>query len=70
MAQPIPPPRRSSTTTDRFTLVFKNGERLLHQDPIALAQFRFDGRLAAVWRESVAPVSARRFQVKRPDLSS
>jgi len=70
MAQPTPPPRRSRATTDRFTLVFKNGDRLFHQDPIALAQFRFDGRLASVWRESDAPLFAARFQINRPDLSS
>jgi len=51
MAQPIHPHHSSSNKEERFTLVFKNGQRLLHQDPIALAQFRFDGRLAAVWKE-------------------
>ncbi|PZV00854.1 hypothetical protein [Cyanobium sp. ULC084] len=43
--------RRSRPSSERYTLVFKNGDRLLHQDGIALAQFRFDGRLASVWRE-------------------
>jgi hypothetical protein len=51
MSGPIDPLPAALVAADRFTLVFRNGERLLHQDPIALAQFRCDGRLAAVWRE-------------------
>lgn len=70
MAQPIQPHRRTSTSKELFTLVFKNGERLLHQDPIALAQFRFDARLAAVWREPATPVFSPRFLFERRDLSS
>ncbi|MCP9773472.1 hypothetical protein KBY66_12745 [Synechococcus sp. Tobar12-5m-g] len=70
MAQPIQPPRRSSTSTERFTLVFKNGERLLHQDPIALAQFRFDGRLASVWREPDGQVFVSRSLLRGRELSS
>lgn len=35
----------------RYTLVFHNGELLRHQDPLALAQFRSDARLARVEAE-------------------
>ena len=35
-----------------YTLQFKNGRVLKHQDPLALSQFRSDGRLATVFRET------------------
>lgn len=34
-----------------YTLKFKNGQVLQHQDLFALSQFRSDGRLAAVLSE-------------------
>ena len=42
----------------RYTLVFHNGELLRHQDPLALAQFRSDARLADVRPEPAAPVTS------------
>jgi hypothetical protein len=38
----------------RYTLQFRNGWLLRHQGPLALAQFRCDGRLARFWLESDA----------------
>jgi hypothetical protein len=35
----------------RFTLVFRNGELLRHQDPLAVAQYLSDARLAEVHPE-------------------
>ena len=35
----------------RFTLVFRNGELLRHQDPLAVAQYLYDARLAEVHSE-------------------
>jgi hypothetical protein len=35
----------------RYTLQFKNGRQLRHQEPIALGQFLSDGRLDAYWLE-------------------
>ena len=43
----ISPPRRQHL----YTLQFKNGQVLKHQDLLALSQFRSDGRLAAVVSE-------------------
>ncbi len=42
-----------------YTIKFKNGQVLKHQDPFALSQFRSDGRLAAVLREATQGVSKR-----------
>lgn len=36
----------------RYTLVFRNGELLRHQDPLALAQFRSDARVLRVEEET------------------
>ena len=36
----------------RYTLVFRNGELLRHQDPISLAQYRADARLLRVEPEA------------------
>lgn len=38
----------------RYTLIFRNGELLRHQDPLSLAQFRSDARLARVEPEAQA----------------
>ncbi|MEB3362510.1 MAG: hypothetical protein VKI42_10355 [Synechococcaceae cyanobacterium] len=38
----------SESQLQRYTLVFRNGELLRHQDPISLAQFRADARLLRV----------------------
>lgn len=43
MSRPSSPPR--------YTLQFRNGQLLQHQGPLALAQFRYDGRLACFWLE-------------------
>lgn len=42
-----------SSPAPRYTLVFKNGQVLRHQDSLDLAQFRSDGRLAKVLCESL-----------------
>jgi hypothetical protein len=41
----------------RFTLVFRNGELMRHQDPLAVAQFLSDARLAEVRSEPPHRVS-------------
>jgi hypothetical protein len=41
----------------RYTLVFRDGQLLRHQDALALAQYRSDARLAEVRPE--VPVAAR-----------
>jgi hypothetical protein len=43
--------RLSEPHPQRFTLVFRNGELLRHQDPLAVAQYLCDARLAAVHSE-------------------
>jgi len=40
-----------SSSAPRYTLQFRNGQLLHHQGPLALAQFRCDGRLAGYWLE-------------------
>lgn len=44
----------SQSQQQRYTLVFRNGELLRHQDPLALAQYRCDARLARVEPEGQA----------------
>jgi hypothetical protein len=46
--------RLSETHPQRFTLVFRNGELLRHQDPLAVAQYLSDARLAEVRSERSA----------------
>ena len=41
----------------RYTLVFRNGELLRHQDPISLAQYRADARLLRVEPEAQSRVA-------------
>lgn len=36
----------------RYTLVFRNGELLRHQDPLILAQYRSDARVLRVEEEA------------------
>jgi hypothetical protein len=43
--------RLSEPQPQRFTLVFRNGELLRHQDPLAVAQYLADARLAEVHSE-------------------
>ncbi len=45
-----------------FTLRFKNGQLLKHQDSLSLSQFRSDGRLAAVLSEPALPPVKRSTQ--------
>jgi hypothetical protein len=40
--------RLSEPQLQRFTLVFKNGELLRHQDHLAVAQYKSDARLARI----------------------
>jgi hypothetical protein len=53
--------RLNSRRQLRYTLVFRNGEILRHQDSLALAQFRSDARLADVRLEAAdqAPLPSR-----------
>jgi|LakMenEpi03Aug12_release.lakeMendotaPanAssembly.Ray.scaffolds.fasta_scaffold4024886_2 hypothetical protein len=43
--------RRSAPPQPRYTLLFRNGERLRHQDPLTAAQFCADARLLQVQPE-------------------
>lgn len=43
--------RASRPELQRYTLEFRNGELLRHQDPLSLAQYRSDARLARVYPE-------------------
>jgi hypothetical protein len=43
--------RASRPELQRYTLEFRNGELLRHQDPLALAQYRSDARLVRVHPE-------------------
>lgn len=45
--------RTSRPELQRYTLEFRNGELLRHQDPLTLAQFRSDARLARVHPEGL-----------------
>lgn len=47
-----PPRTGTSNPSHLYTLQFKNGRVLKHQDPLTLSQFRSDGRLATVLRET------------------
>jgi hypothetical protein len=46
--------RASRPELQRYTLEFRNGELLRHQDPLSLAQYRSDARLARVHPEQPA----------------
>jgi hypothetical protein len=54
--------RLSETHPQRFTLVFRNGELLRHQDPLAVAQYLSDARLAEVRSEPSAPAAVRQIE--------
>lgn len=43
--------RLSQPQLQRYTLVFKNGELLRHQDALAVAQYKQDARLAQIQAE-------------------
>jgi hypothetical protein len=43
--------RRTASTQTRYTLLFRNGELLRHQDPLTVAQFCADARLLQVQPE-------------------
>jgi hypothetical protein len=47
----------SENQLQRYTLVFRNGELLRHQDPISLAQYRADARLLRVEPEAQVHVA-------------
>jgi hypothetical protein len=47
----------SESQLQRYTLVFRNGELLRHQDPISLAQYRADARLLRVEPEAQSRVA-------------
>ena len=44
--------RHSQPQLQRYTLVFKNGELLRHQDALAVAQYKQDARLAQIQSEA------------------
>ncbi len=44
--------RLSQSHLQRYTLVFKNGELLRHQDALTVAQYQQDARLAQVQAEA------------------
>lgn len=51
---PTSPRRFLGTTAPAqalYTLQFKNGHILRHQDSLTLSQFQSDGRLASIYRE-------------------
>lgn len=41
----------------RYTLIFRNGELLRHQDPLSLAQYRSDARVLRVEAEAPRPLT-------------
>lgn len=45
---------RSESLIQRYTLIFRNGELLRHQDSLALAQYRADARLLRVEPEALS----------------
>ena len=45
--------RLSQSHLQRYTLVFKNGELLRHQDALTVAQYQQDARLAQVQAETL-----------------
>jgi hypothetical protein len=47
----------STSQPQRYTLVFRDGQLLRHQDEVSLVQYRSDARLAAV-RPEASGVSA------------
>lgn len=51
MAAPNLRPAFSTPELPRYTLIFRNGEILRHQDPLAVAQYRADARLAQIHPE-------------------
>lgn len=40
-----------SSVSPRYTLIFHNGTVLRGQNPLVVAQYRSDARLAAVWSD-------------------
>ncbi|MCP9791811.1 hypothetical protein KBZ20_07610 [Vulcanococcus limneticus Candia 3F8] len=62
------PTGRSGAEPQRFTLRFKNGQLLRHQDGLTLAQFRSDGRLAAFWPETSETPTPRQRPVFDPTV--
>ena len=55
MAHTLPRIHAGGAPPERYTLQFKNGRQLRHQDHITLAQFRSDGRLESYWLEASPP---------------
>lgn len=43
--------------SSRYTIQFRNGDLLRHQDALQLAQFRSDARLLQFWVEADPPSS-------------
>lgn len=51
--------RATSPLPERYTLVFRDGQLLRHQDALSLVQYQADARLAAVHPEPLtAPTQA------------
>lgn len=49
--------RRERSCPQRYTLLFRNGELMRHQDPLTVAQFCSDARLLLVQLETPADVA-------------
>ncbi len=62
------PTGRSGAEPQRFTLRFRNGQLLRHQDGLTLAQFRSDGRLASFWVETSETPTPRQRPVFDPTV--
>jgi hypothetical protein len=48
---------RDRPSPNRYTLIFRNGELMRHQDPITVAQYCSDARLLLVQLETPADVA-------------
>jgi hypothetical protein len=57
MAAQFMHPHSSRNQPQRYTLVFRDGQLLRHQDALALVQYQSDARLAEVRPE--VPIAAR-----------
>jgi hypothetical protein len=49
--------RRDRLSTNRYTLIFRNGELMRHQDPLTVVQYCSDARLLLVQLETPADVA-------------
>jgi len=57
MATPDLHTRQHSASPQRYTLHFRNGDLMRHQDPLTVAQYCSDARLLLVQLETPADVA-------------